>query len=170
MTRRAEPDTPLEPPRPPDQDRRLELGRLQLIGIPLLAVIPALAMAGVFGESWTSASARGTALGVLVEYPSRFRARLSKPISVVVENRSTEVLDTVEVSFDSTFVDRFPAIVFVPEPMDAYVVSLANLTPGEQRRIHVEIDGDRAGRHRGRVVVRARGDSAAVELRTTVFP
>lgn len=169
MTRRAEPE-PSEPPRPPDQDRRLKLGRLQLIGIPLLALIPVLAMAGVFGESWTSTSARSVALGVLVEYPSRFRARLSKPISVVVENRSAAVLDTVEVSFDSTFVNRFPAIVFVPEPLDAYVVSLTNLKPGEQRRVRVEIDGDRAGRHRGRVVVRARGDSAAVELRTMVFP
>ena len=170
MTRRAEPDAPSEPPRPPAHDRRLELGRLQLIGIPLLALIPVLAMTGLFGESWTTGSAQSAALGIRVEYPSRFRARLSKPISVVVENRSTEVLDTVEVSFDSTFVDRFPAIVFVPEPLDAYVVSLANLKPGEQRRVHVEIDGDRAGRHRGRVVARARGDSAAVELRTMVFP
>jgi hypothetical protein len=159
-----------EPPQPPDQDRRLELGRLQMIGIPVLALIPVLAMTGLFGESWTSGRAQSSSVGVLVEYPSRFRARLSKPINVVVENRSTQVLDTVEVSFDSTFVDRFPAIVFVPEPRDAYVVSLEDLQPGERRRVHVEIDGDRAGRHQGRVVVRAGADSAAVELRTLVFP
>lgn len=176
MTRRAEPEElsepqePLEPPQPPSHDRRLELNALQLIGAPILALIPILAMAGLFGESWTSGSARGASVGLRVEYPTRFRSRLSKPISVVVENHSTDVLDTVEVSFDSTFVDRFPAIVFVPAPRDAYVVSLANVKPQEERRVHVEIDGDRVGRHRGRVVARTRDDSAAVELRTIVFP
>jgi hypothetical protein len=170
MPRRAEPEEINEPPRPPGQDRRLELRPLQLIGFPVLALIPVLAMAGLFGESWTSVSARSASLGVLVEYPTRFRARLSKPVSVVVENRSTAVLDTVEVSFDSTFVDRFPAITFAPEPHDAYVVSLNNLKPREQRRVRLEIDGERVGRHRGRVVARTRDDSAAVELRTVVFP
>lgn len=174
MTRRAEPDGPseeaFEPPHAPDHDRRLQLNPVQLIGMPLLALLPVLAMVGLFGESWTSATATSASLGLVVQYPTRVRATLSKPITVVVENRAATVLDTVEVSFDSTLVGRFRAIGFVPEPRDAYVVPLANVQPRERRRVHVEIEGDRIGRHRGRVVVRTRGDSTAVELRTIVFP
>ena len=159
-----------EPARPPEHDRGIELNPLQLIGLPALALIPVLAMAGVFGESWTSKGAESPALQVLVDHPSRFRARLSKPLAVLVHNRSGTSLDTVRVTFDSTYMDRFTGISFVPDADEAYVVSLTDVKPGERRRVQLEIDGGRMGRHSGRVVVSTRSDTTVVPLRTMVLP
>lgn len=167
MTKQAEQN---EPPEPPEYDRGLELNWPQLIGIPLLALIPALAVAGVFGEHWESATAQGAALHARVEYPDRFRARLSKPITVSVENRSSAAYDTVEVVFDTAYMERFTGVNIMPSPGEAYVTSITDLKPGETKRVHVEMLADHVGRHRGQVAVRTRGDSAVVLLRTTVFP
>src|SRR5688572_23485438 len=98
----------------PNADRRLELNWPQLIGLPALALIPALAMAGLFGEHWETGSADGAHVHVRVEYPDRFRARLTKPITVTIENRSRSQYDSVEVSFDSTYVGRFRAVNIMP--------------------------------------------------------
>ena len=161
-----------EPTQPPSVDRGLELNWAQWIGIPILAVIPVLAMAGVFGEHWESKDADGATarLRMQVEYPDRFRARLTKPITVSIENRSPATFDTVEVSFDTAFVDRFVGVSFIPEARDAYVVAVTDVHPGETRRVHLEFAADRVGRHAGRVVARAGGDSAVIALHTVVFP
>jgi hypothetical protein len=141
-----------------------------LVGFPLIALIPALAMAGVFGERWATAEAAGTRVRARVEFPSRFRARVSKPMIVTIENRSAASIDTVDVVFDSAYVERFASINFVPEPRAAYVVSVTDVKPGEMRRVHLELEGDLVGRHTGRILVRTRDDSTALVVRTTVFP
>jgi hypothetical protein len=163
-------DVAPEPPQPPEIDRGLHLRWPQLIGITVIALIPILAAAGVFGERWAKAEATSSRLRAQVEYPSRLRAKLSKPMTVSIENRTTEPMDTVEVAFDSAYVDRFTGANFVPSPDEAYVIPLTDVKPGETRRVHVEFEGDIVGRHSGRIVVRARGDSAAVVVRTIVFP
>lgn len=168
-TKRAEPKEQV-PSEPPSVDRRLELSWPQLIGFPVLALIPVLAVAGVFGEHWTSTRGEGSHLRAQVEYPDRLRAKLSKPLMVSVENRSTATLDTVDVAFDSAYVERFTAVNFIPSARGAYVVSLIDVRPGETQRVHLELEGDRVGRHQGRVVIRGRGDSAVVRISTIVFP
>ena len=158
------------PAPPPDTDRKLELNWAQLIGLPALALIPVLALLGFFGEHWETSAADGAHVHARVEYPDRFRARLTKPITVTIENRSRSPYDSVEVSFDSAYVGRFRAVNIMPSPTEAYVVSITDVKPGETKRVHMELDADQVGRHSGRVVVRARGDSAVIPIRTTVFP
>jgi len=159
------------PPQPPPIDRGLELNWPQLIGLPVLALIPLLAIGGVFGEHWASAEADGGGrIRVHIDYPERLRAKLTRPMTVSIENRSAETIPTVEVTFDSAYVERFGAVTFTPPPHDAYVVSLTDVKPGEHRRVHLEFEGDRFGRHPGRVVVRAGADSAVVAVHTMVFP
>lgn len=91
-------------------------------------------------------------------------------MTVSVENRGATVLDTVEVAFDSTYVDRFVEVNIIPQAQDAYVVPITDVRPGETRRVHLEFIADKVGRHTGRVVVRARGDSIVFVVRTIVFP
>jgi hypothetical protein len=170
MTGRAEQPADSQPPRPPEHDRGIQLNRTQLIGVPLLALIPLLAIFGAFGERWETQIADRGALHTVVEFPDRFRAKLSKPISVLVENRSAMTLDSVEVAFDSSYVERFAGVSFLPDVRHAYTVVLHDVKPGETQRVHVELEGDRAGRHRGRVVVRSGGDSSVVSIHTIVFP
>jgi hypothetical protein len=163
-------EQPREPPEPPEHDRRLELAWPQLIGVPLIALVPVLAIAGVFGEHWTTRSAESARVGVTVEFPDRLRARPSKAMTVAVQNRSSVLLDTVEVIFDSTYVGRFMEVAFIPEARDAYVVTLTDIPAGATSRVHVELASDRVGRHAGRVSVRTRDDSVAIDVRTIVFP
>lgn len=169
MMQRAEQESD-RPPEPPPFDRRIELDWPQKIGVPMLALIPLLAMAGVFGERWASQERENTQIAATVRYPTRLRAKLTRPMTVTVENRGATVLDTIEVAFDSTYVDRFVDINIIPQPLEAYVASVTNVRPGETRRVHAEFISDKVGRHSGRVVVRARGDSIMFAVRTIVFP
>jgi hypothetical protein len=159
-----------EPPKAPEIDRRVRLARTQMIGMPIIALVPLLAMLGMFGERWNSEQASGTRLSATVEYPTRFRAKLGKPLTVHVENRSATAIDSVELEIDSSYVEQFAVTNFVPSPHDAHVVALGSIPPGEARRVRIELEGTRSGRHRGRVVVRAPGDSVSFALTTIVFP
>jgi hypothetical protein len=168
--RSEEEDQQSQPPQPPEIDRGLEMNRSQMIGFPIIMLIPILALAGMFGEDWASAEASALRLGMRVEYPTRLRAKLSKPMTVAIENRSALSMDTVEVVFDSLYIDRFTAVDFIPSAEEVYTVSVTDLKAGETRRVHVELEGDIVGRHSGRIVARTRDDSAAVVVHTTVFP
>jgi hypothetical protein len=170
MTRRAEQPEGAQPSQPPEHDRGIRLNRMQLIGVPLLALIPLLAVLDVFGERWDTRVVDGSTLRTAIEFPDRFRAKLSRPITVSVQNRSQQLLDTVAVSFDSTYIERFTAVSFLPDIDDSYVVKLTAVRPGETRRVHLELDGDQVGRHRGRVIVRTGSDSSVVGIHTIVFP
>jgi hypothetical protein len=163
------PEAP-HPPQAPEADRRLQLDWPQLIGFPIIALIPILAAAGMFGEKWATAEAESARFWTQVEYPARFRAKLTKPMTVAIENRSAQFLDTVDVVFDSSYVERFAAVSFIPSPREAYIVSVIGVQPGEMRRVQMQLEGELVGRHAGRIVVRAREDSATMTIRTTVFP
>jgi hypothetical protein len=170
MTRRAEQPVGPQPPRPPAHDRGIRLNRTQLIGVPLLGLIPMLAIFGVFGEHWDSRVADGATLRTTIEFPDRFRSRLSRPITVLVENRSGRLLDTVAVTFDAAYIERFTAVNFLPDVEDSYVVKLKDVRPGQTRRVHLELEGDQVGRHTGRVLVRSGTDSSMIGIHTIVFP
>jgi hypothetical protein len=159
-----------EPPKPPEIDRRLRLSRAQLIGMPLIALFPALALAGVFGEGWDHREVRGRTITLAVDFATRFRVTPKKPMIVRVDNHSNAEIDTVRVEFDSAYVEAFSPAEFNPATEDAYVVALTALKAGESRRIRVDLTAARVGRQRGRIVARVPGDSAAMQVHTFVFP
>jgi hypothetical protein len=158
------------PPDPPEVEARLRLSKPQLIGLPIMALLPILALAGVFGERWKTGEAASERLRVRVEYPTRFRARISKPLTVSVENTSSETLESVEVEFDHSYLGNFSSVSFKPDGRDAYTVSLDGLRPHEPRHIHVELEAENFGRHKGSIIVRTDGHSVSVPIQTTVFP
>lgn len=157
-------------PRAPAMRRRIALTRKQWIGLPVLAAVPVLALAGVFGERSTTTAARSTTIQIFVRYPERFRYRQVQSLEVSVRNVSTSPLDTVRVALDTSYVTRFAAVRIEPAPRTAFVVALTNLKPAETRLVAAELTGDQYGVHQGRVVVTSGVDSAAVALRTIVFP
>jgi hypothetical protein len=171
MTRRGkEKGQAQQPPEPPYVDRRLRLARPQWIGLPLIALIPVLAMAGVFGERWGADEGVSGALHARIDYPTRLRTRPTKPTTIHVENRSTATLDTIEVTLDSTYLEQFSEVSVVPSPTDAAALELIGVPPGGIRRVHVQLNAGSVGRHSGRFVVRARTDSVVLRVRSTVFP
>lgn len=166
-------DAPERGPRPPDPpgiDRRIHLRRSQLVGMAIVVLVPLLAIAGLFGDSWEDVEASSASLRTEVHYPNRTRYRLSGLLTIRVENRGDVPSDTVEVDLDPAYVDQFADVDIVPSPGRDYRVSLTDVRPGEQRRVVMRFAPAQYGRHRGRIVVRANADSIVVPIETLVLP
>ena len=73
-----------QPPQPPEIRRRIAFHRTQLIGVPLLAIIPVLALFGVFGTTTGEARAESAELQMQVRYPTRFRYKVINSLTVEV--------------------------------------------------------------------------------------
>lgn len=158
--------------RVPEQPRRLRFYRFQWVGLPLVFLVPVLALLGVFGESWGHADAASTELSLRVEYPTRYRYKQTHTVEVFVENVSGGPLDTVVVAFDPTYVRRFSTLTFIPSPKEPFEVELLDVKPGEVRLVRAELQGEHYGRHRGTVEVYRPGslDTARVSVSTLIYP
>jgi hypothetical protein len=155
----------------PSVERRFALYRFQLPGLVLLALIPVLALAGAFGESHADAEARAGAIAVRVHHPSRLRFEQITTMDILVTNAGAVRFDTLVVSIDTTYLSRFSGVTLTPSATAPFDVELTDVAPGESRRVHVEMDAMRAGRHRGMVRVSGGGaDTATLDIATIVFP
>lgn len=159
-----------KPPEAPELHRRMIFGRLQLGGLLLILAIPVLAAFNLFGEARTVTAARGASITLTVDYPSRIRHGTLDRVSVLLKNESGSPLDTVRVEFDSSYVARFAEPQFIPAESRAFEVELADIAPGETRRVHVGLRANDYGRHRGRVAAMHSSDSVDAVIRTIVFP
>jgi hypothetical protein len=158
------------PPRAPSIEPRVQLSAKQLVGFPIMLLIPILALFGVFGESEAHARAKSASLEMMVSYPSRMHYRQVQSLQVTVRNLAPTMADTVKVAFDTSYISRFTGVRFDPSAKTAYVVDLTDVKPSESRLISVELEGQVYGSQRSRVVARHGADSAMVHLRTLVFP
>jgi len=165
-------------PQPPEIEKQWTFSTLQKLGVPLLILIPLLALLGLFGESSAAATETGNTFAVEVSYPSRYRYNMLSPLTVSIENRSDQVVPTVTVSFGQDYISQFSNVSFTPEPDEvtgeAYYVRFDDLQPGEVRLGQVELQADRYWRHNGSVAV-APGDAddapdVVIEVSTLVYP
>ncbi len=159
-----------EPPRAPKFRRRIALTRKQRFGLPIIVLVPILALLGIFGERQVDTTARSATVAMAVRYPERFRYRQTQSLEIRVTNLAPKDIDTVHVWLDSAYVTRFVNVRIEPAPRTAFAVDLVRVRPNESRLITVELVADRYGRQRGRVGASTRTDSIAVSLSTLVFP
>lgn len=156
----------------PDSPRRFQLHGYQWVGLPLLFLVPILALLGVFGETLERVEAAGIDLALEVEYADRYRYKQINTAEAWVENRSGMQLDTVVVAFDEAYARQFSTLTFIPSATKPFEVELYDLAPGERRLVWAELQAERYGRHTGdlRVYVPGRADTTSVTLSTFVFP
>lgn len=150
--------------------QRLHLPALQWIGLPLMLVMPALALAGAFDPH--TARSR-TSLGELeIEIEASDRVRLHRSAGIEVEVRNTGARAAgAEVALSPELLEGAQAIDFVPSPHRAWAVRLDAIAPGEARRVVVEYEADAPGVHRGALHVRDdEGREVRAPLQTIVFP
>lgn len=162
-------------PQPPPFERKLEIARLQLIGIPLLALLPILAIFGVFGESRASAAASNAEIEIVVDYPSRYRYHMTRSMSVVVTNLSQQSPTTITVALDRSYLDQFAQVSSIPSIQkimaDAYIVELSEVETGETHVVDVEMQAEGYWNHRGTISASvAGGEPVTVSVSTTIFP
>lgn len=136
----------------------------------LILAIPVLASFNLFGETRTLVEARGSSITVTVDYASRMRHGSLDVFAVLLTNGAGSPLDTVRVEFDSSYIAKFTEPQFLPAESRAFEVELADVAPGETRRVQVGLRANAYGRHRGRVAVTHSSDSVDVVLETIVFP
>ncbi len=160
-----------QPPPAPEIDRRFRLHGVQWVGIPILLLIPVLALFGVFGERWQSVSGETTELSVALDYPSSYRYHIINSLRMEVTNRTEALLDTVTIDLDTSYIEHFSNVSGVPPLDHAYALKLLALEPGETRRVRVELRGERYGRHEGVIRVTGTGaDTVRLPVSTFIFP
>jgi hypothetical protein len=162
-----------DPPPPPEVPRHVRFHRYQWVGLTLLAVLPLLAIAGVFGETWRVESASGAGLEVSTRYPDRYRYKQLTSVEVWLTNTSAAVLDTVTVALDTALANRFSTVRALPAFADPYETEVTNVAPGETRLVVIELQSERYGRHEGDLVVRGPPtlpDTLVLPLSILIFP
>lgn len=165
----------LQPPQPPEITRKLQVNRVQLIGMPLIILLPVLALFGMFGETADTVSAASAQIELRVEYPTRFRYKLTHPITVSLHNISEQFFSTVQVGFEREYVEGFSMVTFTPTVKQItdtfYFVEINDLGPGETRIVSVSVQAEKFGHHTGRITVTP--DNAGelqVSISTFSFP
>jgi hypothetical protein len=136
-----------------------------------MALVPLLALAGVFGERGEHRQALGGALLVSARVPTRLRYRQRMTLEMTVTNRGAAAVHDVRVRIDSSYLARFSNVALSPNPLPDGAVQFGTLAPQESVRLTVTLEGERAGTHRGAAIAtNAEGDTARVALASTVFP
>lgn len=159
------------PPSAPPIDRRFEMPVVNAVFMCAFAAVVVLALLGVFGRSQRSASAQSAGLALSIEYPSRFRYEQLSPLVLRVSNTAPQEIDTLTVRFDVAYLSQFSQIEMVPSADRPWEVDLLDVMPGETRRVSMELQGERYGRHSGFVSASASNtDSVSVRISTFTFP
>lgn len=166
---------PVRAPDPPPVKRFVVMERLQMVGIPILAAVALAGLFGAFDDTSARTDARGTALAVHVEFPSRIQYEQSKPLLIEVRNESAHAVGEVAIAIDRAYLEGFQADTFVPEPdeitPEAYVVEVGAIQAGEVRRVAIDLSAEKVGRQEGEVrVTSGKQRLAAIDLSTFVFP
>ena len=164
-------------PQPPDIEKRWVFRTVQKLGVPLIVLIPLLALFGLFGESSRTVSASGAAPALEITYPTRLRYNMTSPLVVSVANISSQPAPTLTVSFDAGYIGTFSDVSFTPSVSEiteeAYLVHLNNVPAGETRQVVVDVHAAQYWAHSGAVTASLGPEqppTVGLELSTFVFP
>lgn len=157
------------PPAPPRIPHRIRLSRLQWAGVPLLALVPALAVAGVFDDRSVVVEREVGALSVRAELPQGVRQNRSGIVEIELANDG-DVPASAEVAISPEYLDACIEIDMTPAPHRAWASRVDAIAPGQRARVRLEFQGERAGLHQGVIRVHEGRDEIRIPLRTFVFP
>jgi hypothetical protein len=166
---------PPEAPKPPEIKRRIAFNPTQAIGMPLILLIPALGLAGLFDTTQTTVEREENGYRVSVRYPERFRHKNGEPMQITVENNTGTSVPKLEVKLSRKYLDAFQNSQFIPDPqeIDAEHVTFQfdNVGEGEMRRIEVEMEAAHPGSHDAEVQAGPEeGQGVSVNFKTFVLP
>jgi hypothetical protein len=167
---------PPRPPQPPEFERKFQLYPYQYITMPLIFLIPILALLGLFGDADATQQADSQDISVQVEYPARTRYKVATILKLYITNHTDAPLSNLDVSFDRNYIDAFLELNFLPVVSavteDAYIVTLEEtIPPGETHAITVDLHAEKFGVFAGTIMVD--GDTiepVSVRLESLLFP
>jgi hypothetical protein len=163
-----------QPPQPKEQKRSLRFYSYQVIGIPLLFLVPILAVFGVFGETTTMLNSSNGGIELEVKYTNRVLFQGLDGTEIAVRNTSEEVLEMVIISIDKAFLDAYSDVDISPDVSviteEAYLVELSQLQPGQTQFVTIDSRGRLIGNHQGTIRATANDLSTSVTLEVFIIP
>ncbi|HET8985285.1 MAG TPA: hypothetical protein VFN03_05955 [Trueperaceae bacterium] len=137
----------------------------QLVGLLLVAAVPVMGVAGVFGTSPTVRVAGDDVVSVSVSYSRIQRYKVRDRLSIVVTNTGTAELAAVEVRLSNAYLLSFSDVTLTPSPdrVDEtdHVFALAALQPGQTSTIVAEMQADDYWISRGTVAWSSAGQGSS---------
>lgn len=169
------PAAPQRPPPAPDFQRRVNFDAAERIGVPLLLLLPLLALAGVFDQQVRSLHSRQGELSLHISYPAISRLHLQGALAIDVHNHGSQPLNDVQISVEQRYLRHFDQLSFLPGELQLdgqlYRARLKPLAPGQSRRLLLALRPQRAGLHEGHVFVQRSGSPLqANRLRSFIYP
>ena len=162
------------PPQAPEIPRKFKFWPLQLIGVPIILLIPLLALAGIFDLHVAHVQVTGK-LALSVMYPTRSRYDTFNEMIIAVTNTTQSPLTEVIVQLERAYLDHFAQITATPDismiSEAFYEIALGELAPGTTRVITLDFQAHEQGTHEGRATaVSAETDPIELSLNTLVLP
>jgi hypothetical protein len=154
---------------PPDLPRKFRMYPTQAIGLLLIAILPILALMGIFEPKQSTTSGRSTSLAVDLQFPKRVPYSTNSTMRVKVTNTSSIVLDSVDVEIDTSYLAAYDQVALSPQADRSFGVVLNSLQPGEKREVRIDMMGKEVGTHEGVIFVRTAKEQIRLPLSTTVF-
>lgn len=163
------------PPQPPTFDRNFQLHKTQLIGIPVMLLIPILALLGMFGETDHEQTIANPRLEMQVTYPTRLRYKMIDAVAISLTNTSAQTIPTLQIEIDRSYVEGFSEVTFTPAidqiTGTVYIMELTDLQPGDTRVVSFAIQAEKYGKHQGAITVTPESEEALrVLIETLTFP
>ncbi|HEY0947783.1 MAG TPA: hypothetical protein VGD81_21040 [Opitutaceae bacterium] len=162
-----------DPPKPPPFDRRISIPPGHATGLLLLALLPLLAVFGVFGGDDRTVEKSGDGVALGVTYAPRMRFGYPVKLQIHVGSVDDRPLSGAEVHVSTSFLERFDRVSSMPEPkrMSREACEFAVDDGQREAVIAIDLEPERYGFATGTVSVVAQG-GVAVELpiRSFVLP
>lgn len=167
--------TPVRPPPAPAFARRLRFDLPELMGLPVLAMLPLLALFGVFDEQRASSKAEHGGLVLEVDYPGRLRFEQDAVLDLVVRNDRDQPQRGLRLAIDRRYLARFDNLRFEPPSgtlhSDHWELLLPPLAAREVRHVRIEVRAAAAGVHGGHFALAATdGTRLGATIQTLIWP
>jgi hypothetical protein len=164
-----------EPPKEPAILRKLHLYVFQYIGIPLILLIPILALSGVFNQQFAQLQQENDALALSIHYPNRSRYEVLSNVTINIENKTEETIPLVLLSISKSYLKEFFVIDILPLVSqiteENYEVELEEIASEESRLVTIDLEGDIYGEHTATVSLASEGiEPLSLTIKTFVFP
>jgi hypothetical protein len=164
-----------QPPAPPQFKPKFQIYGYQYIAIPILILVPLLAVFGVFGTTYASVESAGERARLRVDYPERVFTGESNEMAIHIRHVGTGDMTGIELWIDQSYLEQFTDVRFTPDITtltDEYaIIALENLAQSETRLVTIELAGHAVGSHEAEIRLRADGtEEATVRFSTLVFP
>lgn len=164
-----------QPPQPPKIQQHVNLSRGQLIGLPVLLLIPILALLGVFGLTEEQATRSGEEFELTVHYSGRAQYMAGFDLVIEVTNLSNQPREGVMVGLSRTFVDSFTEASFLPSvglvTGSEYLFDLGTMPAAASRTVSARLTPGSYWSTPGTVTVSSSGrQTVEFEFQTFVYP